>query len=148
MGNISSGLIGGLPVTQVIVRSSANIQSGGQTKASAVIHGFLLLACALAIPTVLNLVLASLAAILFVVGYNLLNRVCLSMAMGLGQFIPFMVTIIGIIFTDLLVGIALGLVVAIFQILWENYQTPYQTKERGKIISLAENVSFLNKARL
>lgn len=153
IGNVASGLIGGLPVTQVIVRSSANIQSGGKSKASAVIHGFLLLACALLIPSVLNLVpLASLAAILFVVGYKLAkpSHFKAMYNSGLGQFVPFMVTILGIIFTDLLVGIALGLAVAIVQILWENYQTPYKTESQDDkvVINLAENVSFLNKARI
>lgn len=153
VGNIASGLIGGLPVTQVIVRSSANIQSGGQTKNSAIIHGFLLLGCAFLVPGILNLVpLASLAAILFLVGYKL-AKPSVFKAMynsGKGQFAPYIVTILGIMFTNLLLGIIIGLIVAIMQILLDNYQTPYQLiKVEDKLtIYLGENVSFLNKARI
>ncbi len=155
VGNIVSGLIGGLPLTQVIVRSSANIQSGAKTRASAFFHGILLLICAMAIPKVLNLVpLASLAAILFVVGYKLAKPALFRQmyALGRAHFIPFMVTVLGIVFTDLLMGIALGLVVAIFHILWNNYKLPYHMDESkyqpGESIymHLAEDVSFLNKA--
>ena len=150
---MASGLIGGLPVTQVIVRSSANIQSGGQTKASAIMHGFLLLACAFVIPGILNLVpLASLAAILFLVGYKLATpHIFKTMyKSGMGQFTPFIVTILGIMFTNLLLGIVIGLTVAIIQILWDNYQTPYKHVQVGDktTIYLGENVSFLNKARI
>ncbi len=157
IGNIISGLIGGLPITQVIVRSSANIQSGNKTKASAVFHGILLLACVMAIPNILNLIpLASLAAILFVVGYKLAKPSLFSQMykMGHEQFVPFMVTIIGIVFTDLLIGIGLGMVVGITYILWNNFQTPYHYNpseyQKGKPvkIQLAEEVSFLNKARI
>lgn len=154
-GNMLSGLVGGLPITQVIVRSSANIQSGGKTKASAFFHGILLLVCALSIPGVLNMIpYASLAAILFAVGYKL-TKPSLVRAMyrkGAGQFVPFIVTIVGIVFTDLLVGIALGLAVAVVQILWNNYRTPYHfdpdsyTSGEPVNIQLAEDVSFLNKA--
>jgi MFS superfamily sulfate permease-like transporter len=156
-GNVVSGLIGGLPITQVIVRSSANIQSGGKTKASAFIHGIMLLVSAMAIPTLLNLIpLASLAAILFVVGYKLAKpKVFKEMyQMGRAQFIPFIVTILGIVFTDLLIGIGLGLVVAIFHILWNNYKTPYHFDPENHVpgepikIELAEDVSFLNKASI
>ncbi len=157
IGNIVSGLIGGLPITQVIVRSSANIQSGNKTKASAVLHGVLLLACVMAIPNILNLIpLASLAAILFVVGYKLAKPSLFKQMyrMGSEQFIPFMVTILGIVFTDLLVGIGLGMIVGITYILWNNYQTPYHYNpaeyQEGKPVKirLAEEVSFLNKARI
>ena len=156
-GNIISGLIGGLPVTQVIVRSSANIQSGGRTKMSAIIHGFFLLIAALLIPTVLNLIpLATLAAILFVVGFKLAKPSLFKQMyrLGLSQFIPFMVTIIGIITTDLLIGIGLGMVVAIFQILYTNYKNPYLAPHHSEddaeeiVITLSEDVSFLNKASI
>lgn len=155
VGNMTSGLIGGLPVTQVIVRSSANIQSGGKTKASAFFHGVIMLICAMAIPAVLNLIpLATLAAILFVVGYKLAKpELFRSMyKIGMAQFIPFMVTIVGIVFTDLLIGIGLGLAVAIIQILWNNFRTPFhfdpsKHKQGDPItIQLSEHVSFLNKA--
>jgi MFS superfamily sulfate permease-like transporter len=156
-GNMISGLIGGLPVTQVIVRSSANIQSGGRTKASAFFHGILLLISAMAIPKILNMIpLASLAAILLVVGYKLAKPSLFKEMFRLGrsQFIPFMVTIVGIVFTDLLVGIAMGMVVAIFHILWNNFKTPYHfdpreyTNGEPILIQLSEDVSFLNKASI
>lgn len=157
IGNMLSGLIGGLPVTQVIVRSSTNIQSGGQTKMSAIIHGMLLLGCAMAIPNILNLIpLSSLAAILFVVGYKLAKPVLFRQMYKLGwsHFVPFIVTIVGIVLTDLLVGIGLGLVVAIFFVLYNNYKRPYLFKESeyksGEPIrlELAEDVTFLHKANI
>lgn len=154
-GNIVSGLIGGLPITQVIVRSSANIQSGGQSKMSAFFHGLLLLLSAMTIPAILNLIpLGSLAAILLVVGFKLAKPALFASMyrQGISQFLPFIVTIVGIVFTDLLIGIALGLAVAVIQILWNNYVTPYhfdpETYKAGDpiTITLAEDVSFLNKA--
>lgn len=157
IGNMISGLIGGLPITQVIVRSSTNIQSGGQTKMSAILHGMLLLLCAAAIPHVLNLIpLASLAAILFLVGYKLAKPVLFKQMYKLGwsHFIPFIVTIVGIVLTDLLVGIGLGLAVAIFFVLYNNYKRPYLFKESeykaGEPIrlELAEDVTFLHKANI
>lgn len=157
LGNMLSGLIGGLPVTQVIVRSSANIQSGGRSKASAIIHGFILLIAAMSIPHVLNLIpLSSLAAVLFVVGYKLAKPVLFKKmyAQGKAQFVPFIVTILAIVFTDLLIGIGLGLVVAIFYVLYNNYKKPYffypEKHEDGAPIrfELAEDVTFLNKASI
>lgn len=157
LGNILSGLIGGLPVTQVIVRSSANIQSGGKTKASAVLHGVLLLLAALAIPFVLNLIpLACLAAILFVVGYKLAKPALFKTMYRQGwyQFVPFIVTVLGIVFTDLLIGIGLGMGVAIFFILLNNYRNPYfiadEPHKPGDLIQikLSEDVSFLNRASI
>jgi len=150
-GNMVSGLIGGLPITQVIVRSSANIQSGGQTKMAAIIHGVLLLACALLIPSCLNMVpLASLAAILFVVGYKLAKpSLFASMySKGMQMFVPFVVTILGIVFTDLLIGIGMGMVVAIVMSKWGNFSKPFTIEEvSGNIkITLSENVTFANKA--
>ena len=154
LGNFFSGLVGGLPVTQVIVRSSANIQSGGKTKAAAFIHGLMLLGSVLAIPMFLNMIpLASLAAILIIVGFKLAKPSLFKemYAQGVKQFIPFMVTIVGILLTDLLVGIGIGMAVAIFYILLNNYKTPYfvedKRKDHGVIhLELAEDVSFLNKA--
>ena len=152
-GNMVSGLIGGLPITQVIVRSSANIQSGGQTKMAAIIHGVLLLACVLLIPSCLNMVpLASLAAILFVVGYKLAKpSLFASMySKGMQMFVPFVVTILGIVFTDLLIGIGMGMVVAIVMSKWGNFSKPFTIEEvSGNIkISLSENVTFANKASI
>ncbi len=156
-GNIVSGLVGGLPITQVIVRSSANIQSGGRTKASATLHGALLLISAFAIPAVLNLIpLAALAAILLIVGYKLAkpSMIVDMWKKGSNEFIPFAVTVLGIVFTDLLMGIALGLVVAIVSILWDNFKVPYKFDirdyEAGAPIKIefSEVVSFLNKASI
>lgn len=155
VGNFLSGLVGGLPITQVIVRSSTNIQSGGRTKTSAILHGFMLLFSAMAIPFVLNMIpLASLAAILFLVGYKLAKpSLFKSMySQGWSQFVPFIVTIVGIVLTDLLMGIAMGMAVAIFYILRNNYKKPYffdpEKHEEGEPIriTLAEDVTFLNKA--
>jgi MFS superfamily sulfate permease-like transporter len=158
IGNIISGFIGGLPITQVIVRSSANIQSGGKSKMSAILHGFLLLFAAMMIPGILNMIpLATLAAILFVVGYKLAKPVLFRQMYRLGwvQFIPFMVTILGIVFTDLLVGIAMGMGVAIFYILRQNFRNPYFVPENIEqhpediiTIKLSEDVSFLNRASI
>jgi MFS superfamily sulfate permease-like transporter len=154
-GNILSGLIGGLPVTQVIVRSSANIQSGGRTKLSAIFHGFLLLISVILIPTLLNKIpLSVLAAILLIVGYKLAKPALFKKMWDLGwkQFIPFTVTVVGIVFTDLLVGIALGLAVGIVIILIKSFQNSHflhiEDKSDGKNrikMTLAEQVTFFNK---
>lgn len=156
IGNMFAGLIGGLPVTQVIVRSSANIQSGGRSKASAFMHGILLLICAVSIPFVLNLIpLASLAAILIMVGFKLAKPSLFKEMWHLGwnQFLPFLVTIVAILLTDLLIGIGIGMVVALFYILRNNFHAPYikgiEKDEAGNEvirILLSEDVSFLNKS--
>lgn len=157
LGNIVSGLIGGLPITQVIVRSTTNITFGGKTKVSAILHGFFLLISALAIPNILNMIpLATLASVLLIVGYKLAKPI-LFMAMyklGWNQFVPFMATVVGILFTDLLRGIGIGLVVAIYYILRGHYKNPYvfhDGKENGHHVNkivLAEEVSFLNKGSI
>ena len=157
VGNLLAGLIGGLPVTQVIVRSSTNIQSGGRTKMAAILHGFIMLGCAMSVPHILNLIpLASLASILFVVGYKLAKPSLFKEMYQLGHrnFVPFMVTVVGIYMTDLLMGIIMGLVVAIFEILLNNYKKPFlfnasEHFQDGKIhLELAEDVTFLNKASI
>ncbi len=157
VGNIISGLIGGLPITQVIVRSSVNMQSGGKTKAAAVIHGFLILISVISIPFVLNLIpKATLAAILMLVGYKLAKPALFKKMYkdGWDQFVPFVVTALGIVLTDLLVGIGLGMAVAIFIILYNNYKVTYQLneeKENGKkkySLEFSENITFLNKAAI
>lgn len=152
LGNVISGLIGGLPVTQVIVRSSANIQSGAKSKTSAILHGVLLLVAVVLAPRLLNLIpLATLAAILIVVGYKLAKPALFYSMYRLGpaQFVPFLVTIVGILLTDLLIGIGLGMAVAVFSILWTNYSNPYFVDEdptEAVRFTLSEDVSFLNKA--
>lgn len=159
-GNILSGLIGGLPITQVIVRSSANVQSGGQSKLSTIIHGFLILVLVVSIPSMLNLIpLAVLASILLVVGYKL-AKPALFIHMykeGKDQFVPFVVTVLGLVFTDLLTGIGLGLIVGIIIILRRNYKNSHfmhledklENEDQHKIkITLSEEVTFLNKAAI
>lgn len=158
-GNVISSLIGGLPVTQVIVRSSANIDSGGKTKVAAISHGFFLTTFVLLLPWLLNMIpLSCLAAILLLVGYKLAN-VGLFKKMyvnGWSQFIPFMVTILVIVFANLLWGIIAGLVVSVFFILKQSYKnalySKFIEKEDGVrntiIIKLGEVVSFFNKGHL
>ncbi len=157
IGNIISGLIGGLPITQVIVRSSANITFGGRTKLSAILHGFFLLISAITIPSLLNMIpLATLASILFVVGYKLAKPSLFKQAykQGWEQFVPFVATIIGILLTDLLKGIGIGMAVAIFYILRNNFRNPfYQINNEAQetnehLIVLSEEVSFLNKGSI
>ncbi|MEH0156573.1 SulP family inorganic anion transporter [Limibacter armeniacum] len=156
-GNIASGLVGGIPVTQVIVRSSTNVMTGGKTKLASLIHGILLLLCVALIPAILNKVpLASLAAILLVIGYKLAKPALFKTMFrnGLSQFIPFVATVLGLVFTDMLTGIGIGLVVAIFNILINNYKIPYYYKkekhQEGEkfTIKLSQEVTFLNKASI
>ena len=157
-GNMISGMIGGLPITQVIVRSSANIQSGGKTKMSAIIHGFFLLISVILIPRLLNMIpLSVLAAILFIVGFKLAKPALFKSMYNLGwkQFVPFVVTVLGIIFTDLLIGIGLGLLVGIVVILLKSYQNSHflhiedQSNGKHRIkMTLAEEVTFFNKGAI
>ena len=157
-GNIVSGLIGGLPITQVIVRSSANIQSGGKSKLSAIIHGLLLIVSILAIPNLLNMIpLSVLAAILLIVGFKLAKPSLFKSMYLLGwkQFLPFIVTVIGIVFTDLLVGISLGLGVGVAVILIKSFQNSHflhidnEQEGSNKIkMTLAEEVTFFNKGTI
>jgi len=156
IGNIVSGLIGGLPITQVIVRSSANINSGGKSKVSTIFHGILLFVTVIFIPHLLNLIpLATLAAILLLVGYKL-SKITLYKYMysqGMEQFLPFIFTILGVLFTDLLRGIGIGMAVAIFFILKKNFKNDYTKKlvkndKHSIVIMLAEEVSFLNKGSI
>jgi len=157
IGNIICGLIGGIPITQVIVRSSVNQQSGGKTKASAIFHGILILLSIVIIPNLLNLIpLATLSAILMVVGYKLAKPALFIKIykQGLSQFIPFVATILGILFTNLLAGIGIGMAVAIFIILRNNYKVASRVvlNEEGANESirlvLSEDVTFLNKASI
>ena len=157
-GNIVSGLIGGLPITQVIVRSSANINSGGRTKMSAIIHGILILVFVMMIPDILNNIpLAVLASVLFIVGYKLAKPELFIKMYKLGwkQFVPFMVTVIGIVSTDLLKGIGMGLAIAVAIILIKSYQNSHflniekqKGKEKKVKMTLAEEVTFFNKGAI
>lgn len=159
LGNVLSGLIGGLPITQVIVRSSANISFGGKTKMSAILHGVFLLISALTMASILNMIpLSSLAAILLVVGYKLAKPSLFKQMYKLGweQFIPFVVTVVVILFTDLLTGIIAGMVMGGFFALRHSYRNSHYMKEAHTTengvntyhLVLAEEVSFFNKASL
>ncbi len=157
IGNTFAGLIGALPVTAVIVRSSTNVHAGGRTKMSAIFHGIFLIVAVLLLPSIINLIpLSCLAAILLLVGYKL-AQISLFKKMwkdGKDQFIPFLVTVIAVVFTDLLMGVGIGLVVGIMFLLRTNYRNPYfynveQTKGSDLIrIRLAQEVSFLNKGTI
>ena len=157
-GNVISGLIGGLPITQVIVRSSANIQSGGRTKLSAIVHGLLLLISVILIPRLLNMIpLSVLAAILLIVGYKLAKPGLFKKMYDLGwkQWIPFNVTVFGIVFIDLLYGIGLGLMVGIVVILIKSYQNSHFLHKEDVSngvqkmkMTLAEEVTFFNKGAI
>jgi MFS superfamily sulfate permease-like transporter len=158
VGNIMSGMIGGLPITQVIVRSSANIQSKNETKLSAIIHGFLLLIAVILLPRVINEIpLSVLAAILILVGYKLAEPSLFMKMFHLGkkQFAPFILTIIGIVFTDLLIGISLGLGVGVIVILFHSFKNSHFLHLRDESaetlsykMTLAEEVTFFNKGAI
>jgi MFS superfamily sulfate permease-like transporter len=151
--NMVCGLIGGLPVTAVIVRSSANVAAGAKTKVSAISHGLLLLLTALFIPGLLNKIpYASLAAILLMVGYKLAKPSLIRSMYykGKDQFIPFAVTIVAILLSDLLIGITIGILVGLFFVLKTNFHRAlFSVNENGNyLIRLTKDVSFLNKALL
>lgn len=157
IGNLVSSFIGGLPMTSVVVRSSANANAGATSKISSIIHGILLLVCVLTIPFILNKIpLATLAAVLLLVGYNLAKPATLMHFWHKGkyQFIPFIATVIAVVATDLLKGVALGMAISVFYILQANMKRAYYfSKEELEdaddiLITLAEEVTFLNKASL
>lgn len=157
IGNMISGLIGGIPITSVIVRSSANINAGGRTKLAAISHGMLLLVCAALIPGLLNMIpLATLAAVLLVTGYKLCKPTVFKQmfAKGKYQWVPFMVTVAVIVFTDLLIGVGVGLATSVLFIMWGNMKSPYffhrEKYRTGDLIKLelSQEVSFLNKANI
>jgi MFS superfamily sulfate permease-like transporter len=152
-GNLISGLLGGLPMTSVIVRSSANVNAGGRTKMACFIHGVLLLLSVLFISRYLNLIpLACLASILLLTGYKL-AKPSLFQEMyrkGNSQIIPFVVTIVAILFTDLLKGMAVGMVCGLYYVIKANFQAAITLTRDGNnyLLRLQKDVSFLNKALL
>ncbi len=153
IGNSISGLIGGLPITAVIVRTSANITAGSKSKLSAILHGILLMILVLAIPGILNKIpLSCLAAVLFMVGYKLAKPSIFihEFEKGWDQFLPYLVTVIAILFTDLLVGIGIGMVFGIFFVVKTNFQKSITLTELNGnyLLKLQKDVSFLNKAPL
>jgi MFS superfamily sulfate permease-like transporter len=150
VGNIISGLLGGLPLTSVIVRSSANVSAGGKTKQSTIIHGLLLLLCAALIPSLLNKIpLSALAAILIFTGYKLAKITLFKefYQKGFNQFVPFCATIIAILFTDLLIGISIGIAVSLVFIIRSNFKTAVLVVNDNDnyLIRFRKDVSFLNK---
>ncbi|MEJ2741446.1 MAG: solute carrier family 23 protein [Gammaproteobacteria bacterium] len=159
IGNIISGLLGGLPITQVIVRSSANIAFGGKTKMSTILHGIFLMVSVLVATSTLNLIpLASLAAVLMAVGYKLAKPTLFKSMYNKGweQFLPFVITCVVMIFTDLLSGVAVGLGVSLFFTLKHSYHNAFHFKNTGindqgeevHHIVMAEVVPFFNKPNI
>ena len=157
IGNIVSSLLGGLPMTSVVVRTSANNSAGAKSKMSAIVHGLLLLVSVLAIPSLLNKIpLATLAAVLLLVGYRLANPKTIMhfWKKGKYQFVPFIATFVAVVFTDLLKGVALGMIISIVFVLKGNMKRAYNFRQEeyndGDIIhiDLAQEVSFLNKAAI
>ena len=157
IGNMISSLLGGLPMTSVVVRTSANNNAGAKSKMAAIIHGILLLISVLAIPSILNKIpLATLAAILLLVGYKLAKPATFLHFWHYGkyQFVPFIATLLAVVFTDLLKGVALGIIISIIFVLRGNLKRAYifrkEEYEDGDIIhiDLAQEVSFLNKAAI
>ncbi|MBK7310085.1 MAG: SulP family inorganic anion transporter [Sphingobacteriaceae bacterium] len=156
VGNLFSGLVGGLPITSVIVRSSANVNAGGKTQMASIIHGVFFLVAIFILPSILQLIpLSALAAVLIMTGYKL-ARPGLFKSMyrqGLDQFLPFIITILVMLFTDLLKGVTVGILVAIFFILKQNYKLPFKIiKEKidgrwNYFIKLSQNVTFINKGK-
>lgn len=157
IGNMTCGLLGAIPITAVVVRGSANVDAGARTKLSAFTHGLFLLLTVLLVPFLLNKIpYASLAAILLITGYNL-NKPKLyrnMWSLGWKQFIPFAVTIIVILATDLLIGVSIGLFISIYFIIRNNFKAEYKiTKAQHQgidtfLIKLNSNVTFLNKVNL
>jgi MFS superfamily sulfate permease-like transporter len=153
VGNFISGLIGGIPITSVIVRSSANVYAGSRTRLSAFVHGVLLFVCVLLIPGLLNRIpLACLAAILFMIGYKL-TKLELYQKMynaGLDQFLPFIITVTAIVFTDLLKGIFIGIFFGIFFVIRTNHHAAMTrvNMENNYLLRFNKDVSFVNKTEL
>ena len=150
VGNMVSGLIGGLPITSVIVRSSANANAGGRTKFSTIMHGSFLLLCVITIPTLLNLIpLSALAAILIATGYKLTKPEIFlqKYEKGLGHLIPFVVTIAAILLTDLLKGIAIGVVVGVVFVLMQNFRSAIMSIVDGSnhLIRFKKDLFFIHK---
>jgi len=157
IGNIISGLLGGLPITQVIVRSTANISAGAKSKNSAIIHGGFLLLFIVAFPALLNMIpRATLAAVLLVIGYKLAKPVLFKQMFNAGwsQFVPFVATIVGMLLTDLLTGVGIGIAVAVLWILYSNFRVAYFVEDFGHAegepirLSLSQHATFLNKASI
>jgi len=156
-GNVICGLLGGIPVTGEIVRSTVNIDAGARSKRAAIVHGLLLAAAITLFPKIINMIpLSCLAAILIATGLRLASPAVFQEMLSAGryQFIPYLATLAGIVFTDPLIGIIIGLVVSVGFILWSNLRRPMKLFEEHHLsgdvtrIELANQVSFLNRAAL
>ncbi|WP_375444423.1 SulP family inorganic anion transporter [uncultured Fibrella sp.] len=153
IGNLTSGMLGGLPITSVVVRTSANVFGGGRTRVSAMTHGVLLLSAVALAGSVLNYIpLSCLAALLMTVGYKL-AKPSLFMSIyrdGMNQFVPFIVTVIGIVFTDLLIGISVGTVIGLLYVLYTNSQSTFRVVRDGNkvLIKFQKDIYFLSKPQL
>jgi len=149
IGNMICGLLGAIPITAVVVRGAANVDAGAKTKFSSFTHGLFLLVAVLLIPFVLNKIpYASLAAILLVTGFNLTKpKLYLNMwSLGWKQFIPFMLTIIIILSTDLLIGVSIGLLISVYFIIRNNFQVEYKISKLSnntEVFSLSSTVMLL-----
>lgn len=153
IGNILCGLAGGIPMTSVIVRSSANIYAGARTRYSSFVHGLVLLVAAISIPEMLNMIpLASLAAVLIYVGFKLAKPTLIRKvyAQGFTQFVPFMVTVLAVLFTDLLKGVMIGLVVGLVFVIKASYYSAITVINDGKdyLVRFSKDVTFVHKIKL
>jgi MFS superfamily sulfate permease-like transporter len=153
VGNVVSGMIGGIPITSVVLRTSANVNSGGRTWRSSFVHGLLLLLAVTLIPHFLNLTpLSCLAAVLIMVGYKLtkLDLYRETFKLGMDQFIPLVVTVVAIVFTDLLKGVIVGLVCGLFFVIRSNHHEAATIVNRGKayLVRFNKDVTFVNKNEL
>jgi MFS superfamily sulfate permease-like transporter len=157
IGNMACGIVGAIPITAVVVRGSANVDAGARTKMSAITHGILLLLTVILIPFVLNLIpYASLSAILLMTGYNLTKPKLYRNMFSLGwkQFLPFVLTIVMILATDLLIGVSIGLLLSVYFIIQNNFRAEYKISRmvrlgiETELIRLNTNVTFLNKVKL
>ena len=157
IGNMTCGLLGAIPITAVVVRGAANVDAGGRTKLSSFTHGLFMILAVMIVPFLLNKIpYASLAAILLITGYNLTKPKLYRNMWSLGskQFVPFMITVVVILSTDLLLGVSIGLLISIYYIVQSNFKIEYkitQTRHLGietQCIKLNHNVTFLNKVKL
>jgi MFS superfamily sulfate permease-like transporter len=153
IGNVCCGLLGGLPITSVIVRSSANVYAGARSRLSTLVHGVILLVAVVFLGAMINRVpLAALATVLIVVGYKLSSRkIVIEMwKQGLTQFIPFAVTLVAIVFTDLLQGIAIGLLTGLYFVVRSNYHSAITlvSKDGAWLLRFNKDISFIHKAEL
>ncbi|MFN3637104.1 MAG: SulP family inorganic anion transporter [Chloroherpetonaceae bacterium] len=157
VGNMMCGLLGAIPLTAVIVRGAANVQAGAKTKLSTITHGVLLLVASLSIPSLLNHIpFASLSAILLITGYNLTKPQLYTAIWRAGttQFLPFIITIVVILATDLLIGVSIGLLISIYFIIQSNFQAEFRVEKKHiegidhYFITLNSSVTFLNKVKL